>query len=289
MAEQGALNEIQKQLVILVETRSANPSVASGANLPVPAVMTIPLGGKACETTNKGLEVGVMPGAVYGNLLSQSGMLATHVTLEVKEKIWKGAYVDIFALIRSKRRDVEYKEREGKEGSFRDRKMKVEESLTNWLFGFHMFTTVLLEKKPELAISLVFYTNKIVKAHATHGGSAWLDYDREFRWAKEENPNIGWDQVEINAWLENVNGREHHSKQPFRTSQGGPGEKKGSCWAFNKKVRTWPPGQCRFRHACSFCGHSSHPEFKCNKKSKERGGGRRQGHQARTAISCPRP
>ncbi|XP_078521691.1 uncharacterized protein LOC144790936 [Lissotriton helveticus] len=224
---------------------------------------------------------------VHGNVLSQPGMLATHVPIEMKEKIWKVEYVDIFALIRPKRRDVEYKEKEGKEGSFRDRTSGVEESITNWLFGFHVFTTVMLEKKPELAISLVVYTNKILKAHATHGGTAWLDYDRDFRWAKVENPNIGWDQVEINVWLENVNSREHHTKQSFQTSQGGPGEKKGTCWAFNKKVCTWPTGQCRFRHACSFCGHSSHPEFKCNKKSKERGG-RRQREQAPAAISCPR-
>ncbi|XP_078542429.1 uncharacterized protein LOC144828213 [Lissotriton helveticus] len=216
-----------------------------------------------------------------GNVLSQPGTLATHVPSEMKEKIWKGEYVDIFALIRPKRRDVEYKEREGKEGSFRDRKPRIEESFTNWLCGFHVFTTVMLERKPELAISLVFYTNKILTAHASLGGSAWLDYDRDFKWAKAVNPSIGWDQVEVNAWLESVHNREQHTKQPFRTSQGGPGEKKGTCWAFNKKMCTWPTGQCRFRHACSFCGHPSHPEFKCVKR------GWRQGYQIPASLSCP--
>ncbi|XP_078509241.1 uncharacterized protein LOC144769112 [Lissotriton helveticus] len=58
---------------------------------------------------------------------------------------------------------------------------------------------VLLEKRQELAIPLVFYMNKIVKAHATQGNLVWLNYDRDFRWAKEQNPGIGWDQVEVNA------------------------------------------------------------------------------------------
>ncbi|XP_078504090.1 uncharacterized protein LOC144762714 [Lissotriton helveticus] len=246
--------------------------MAAGLNSPTAAGPSAPMGDKTGDEPSKALEGLVVVRGGQSNVLSQPGTLATHVSSEMREKIWKREYVDIFALIRLKRRDVEYKEREGKEGSFRDRKPRVEESFTNWLCGFHVFTTVMLEKKPELSISLVFYTNKILKAHASLGGTAWLDYDREFRWAKAANPNIGWNQVEVNVWLENVNSREQHTKQPFRTSQGGPGEKKGTCWAFNKKMCTWPTGQCKFRHACSFCGHPSHPEFKCIKKSKDRGG-----------------
>lgn len=122
-----------------------------------------------------------------------------------------------------------------------------------------------------MAIPLIYYANKILKAHTVHGGTAWLDYDRDFRWAKVEDPDMGWDQTEVNVWLENVNSKAQSTKQPFRTSQGGPGEKRGTCWAFNRKVCTWPAGTCKFKHACAVCGHPSHPEFKCNKRSKERG------------------
>ncbi|KAJ1188133.1 hypothetical protein NDU88_004898 [Pleurodeles waltl] len=51
-------------------------------------------------------------------------------------------------------------------------------------------------QKPELAISLIYYANKILKAQHTYGGSAWLEYDNDFRWAKVEDPSIGWDQTE---------------------------------------------------------------------------------------------
>lgn len=100
---------------------------------------------------------------------------------------------------------MEAKEKDGKEGSFKDRKPRVEESITNWLFGFNVFTTVMLERKRELAVPLIFYANKILKAHTMYGVMAWLDYDRDFRWAKVEEPDMGWDQTEVNVWLGSVN------------------------------------------------------------------------------------
>ncbi|XP_078509826.1 uncharacterized protein LOC144769550 [Lissotriton helveticus] len=226
--------------------------------------------GKAVESRGKEIEKG---GAVRGgheSVLSKRGNLAAHVTPEIKEKIWKGEFVDIFSLIRPKRREVETKEKDDKEGSFRERKPKVEESITNWLFGFNVFSIVMLEKKPELAAPLICYANKILKAQIMYGGGAWPDYDRDFRWAKVDDPDMGWDQTDVNVWLESVNNKAP-MKQPFWTSQGGIGEKRGTCWAFNRKTCTWPQGACKFKHACAYCGHPAHPEFKCIKKSKEKG------------------
>ncbi|KAJ1188915.1 hypothetical protein NDU88_005671 [Pleurodeles waltl] len=70
------------------------------------------------------------------------------------------------------------------------------------------------EKKPELGTALIYYTNKILKAQHTYGGTAWLEYDRDFRWAKVEDPSIGWDQTEVNVWLECVNNK-IPGTQPF--------------------------------------------------------------------------
>ncbi|KAJ1084197.1 hypothetical protein NDU88_004349 [Pleurodeles waltl] len=199
-------------------------------------------------------------------LLSRPGKLAAHVSTEVKEKIWKGEFVDIFSLIRAKRTKFEGKEKEPKSSCYVERKPKIEENITNWLFGFNVFMSILLRKKPELGTSLIYYENKILKAQHTYGGLAWLEYDRDFRWDKVEDPSIGWDQTEVNVWLECVNNKA--SGQPFRPQVSG--KKKGSCWAFNRKVCSLPAGTCKFRHNCSFCGHPSHPESKCIKKSKER-------------------
>ncbi|KAJ1115264.1 hypothetical protein NDU88_003490 [Pleurodeles waltl] len=202
------------------------------------------------------------------SLLSRPGKLAAHVSAETREKIWKGDFVDIFSLIRAKRREIEGKEKEHKSSSYSERKPRIEENITNWLLGFNVFMSILLEKKTELGTSLIYYANKILKAQHTYGGSAWLEYDRDFRWAKVEDPSIGWDQTEVNVWLECVNNKVP-GRQPFRPQLSG--EKKGSCWAFNRRSCSHPAGTCKFKHNCSFCGHPSHPESKCIKKSKERG------------------
>ncbi|KAJ1107672.1 hypothetical protein NDU88_005062 [Pleurodeles waltl] len=153
-------------------------------------------------------------GAGMDTLLSRPGKLASHVALDIKEKIWKGEFVDIFSLIRAKRRDVETKAKDAKASSSSDKKPKIEESITNWLFGFNVFMSVMLKRKPESGIAMICYANKILKAHHMYGGNAWLEYDRDFRWAKVEDPAIGWDQTEVNVWLECVNNK-LPSKQPF--------------------------------------------------------------------------
>ncbi|KAJ1126841.1 hypothetical protein NDU88_005247 [Pleurodeles waltl] len=224
--------------------------------------------GKAME---QGVSIIKTPAPAEGTdsdtLLSRPGKLAAHVASEIKEKIWKGDFVDIFSLVRAKSREIESKDKDAKASSFTDKKPKIEENITNCLFGFNVFMSVMMEKKPEIGMSMIFYANKILKAHHTYGGNAWLEYDRDFRWAKLEDPAIGWDQTEVNVWLECVNNK-LPSKQLFRAQYSN--DKKRSCWAFNRKVCSHPPGTCKFRHSCAFCGHPSHPEFKCLKKPKDK-------------------
>ncbi|KAJ1197239.1 hypothetical protein NDU88_001101 [Pleurodeles waltl] len=188
---------------------SAAPAPSAGLPSPPGAQIVMPSTSKAPEQVNPTKE------GTTDSLLSIPGKLAAHVSAEVKEKIWKGEFVDIFSLIRAKRREVEVKEKETKSSFYGERKPKVEESITNWLLGFNVFMSVLLEKKPELGTSLIYYANKIMKAQHTYGGTAWLEYDRDFRWAKVEDPSIGWDQTEVNVWLECVNNK-GSGKLPFR-------------------------------------------------------------------------
>ncbi|KAJ1191867.1 hypothetical protein NDU88_001181 [Pleurodeles waltl] len=271
---QNAVSDLKRQVDSLVAAHTSNPLQASnssssaalapstGLTSPPGVQNVLPSASKVLDQVNPTKE------GTTDSLLSRPGKLAAHVSAEVKEKIWKGEFVDIFSLIRAKRREVEVKEKETKSSSNLERKPKVEENITNWLFGFNVFMSVLLEKKPELGTSLIYYANKILKAQHTYGGLAWLEYDRDFRWAKVEDPSIGWDQTEVNVWLECVNNKVK-GRQPNRPQLSG--EKKGSCWAFNRKMCRRPAGTCKFRHNCSFCRHPSHPESKCIKKSKERG------------------
>ncbi|KAJ1081348.1 hypothetical protein NDU88_001530 [Pleurodeles waltl] len=270
---QSTLNELKRQ----VDALSAAHTTNLQASVLSPSVTLTPGAVVASPPKVQNVQPGPSKVPVQDNstnegttdaLLSRPGKLTAHVAAEVKEKIWKGEFVDIFSLIRAKRREAESKDKEPKSSFFGDRKPKVEESITNWLWGFNVFMSVLLEKKTELGSSLICYANKILKAHHTYGGYAWLEYDRDFRWARVEDPSIGWDQTEVNVWLECVNNKVS-GRQPFRTQA--HSERKGSCWAFNRNGCSRPAGSCKFRHNCSFCGHPSHPESKCIKESKERG------------------
>ncbi|KAJ1181418.1 hypothetical protein NDU88_006625 [Pleurodeles waltl] len=242
---QNSVLELKRQVEALVAARNVPslPVATSGPSVsqaPGPLSQTPPGGKEHGKVIEQGGNTIVTPAEVTGadTLLSRPGKLAAHVASEIKEKIWKGDFVDIFSLIRAKRREVESKDKDTKASSYTDKKPKIEENITNWLLGFNVFMSVMLEKKPDIGLSMIFYANKILKAHHIYGGNAWLEYDRDFRWAKVEDPAIGWDQTEINVWLECVNNK-LPSKQPFRAQY--TSDKKGSCWAFNKKVCSRPP------------------------------------------------
>ncbi|KAJ1177252.1 hypothetical protein NDU88_002513 [Pleurodeles waltl] len=271
---QNTVADLKRQVDSLVAAHSSNPLQTSNSSpcvalAPSISLSSPPPGQNVLPSSSKlpGPDIPAKEGTT-DSLLSRPGKLAAHVTTEKREKIWKGDFVDIFSLIRAKRREIEAKEKEPKSYSYVERKPKIEENITNWLFGFNVFMSILLEKKTELGTSLIYYANKILKAQHTYGGLAWLEYDRDFRWAKVEDPSIGWDQTEVNVWLKCVNNKVP-GRQPFQPQLSG--EKKGSCWAFNRKTCSRPAGTCKFKHNCSFCGHPSHPESKCIKKSKERG------------------
>ncbi|KAJ1126367.1 hypothetical protein NDU88_004775 [Pleurodeles waltl] len=222
---QNSVLEIKRQVEALAASRNVPPlqvtTVSPCVNLAAGSLtQATPLEKYQGKVTKQGTIPAKTLTAVEGvgldTLLSRPGKLASHVALDIKEKIWRGEFVDIFSLIRAKRREVETKEKDAKASSSNDKKPKIEDSITNWLFGFNVFMPVMLEKKPESSIAMICYANKILKADHMYGGNACLEYDRDFRWAKVEDPAIGWDQTEVNVWLECVNNK-LPSKQPFRS------------------------------------------------------------------------
>ncbi|KAJ1145675.1 hypothetical protein NDU88_011960 [Pleurodeles waltl] len=147
-------------------------------------------------------------------LLSKPGNLSSHMPLEVKEKIWRGEFVDIFSLIRPMRREGEAREKDLKDRSLEEKRPKVEESITNWLFEFNVFMTVMLEKRPQLAVSMIFLQIRLLKlTRHIAGQPGWTMI--ETLEGKVEDPEIGWGQTEVNVWLESMN--KAPLKQLFRS------------------------------------------------------------------------
>ncbi|KAJ1163489.1 hypothetical protein NDU88_003947 [Pleurodeles waltl] len=137
---QNSVLELKRQVEALAVARSVPPlqvTVVSLSVTPAPGSLTpaAPLERKQgkviklCNISSK--NISSAEGAGLDTLLSRPGKLAAHVAPEVKEKIRKGEFVDIFGPIRAKRREVETKDKETKASSCTDKKPKVEESITN--------------------------------------------------------------------------------------------------------------------------------------------------------------
>ncbi|KAJ1088417.1 hypothetical protein NDU88_001574 [Pleurodeles waltl] len=130
---QNSVLELKRQVEALVAARNvpslqvatSGPSVSQA---PGPLSQTPPGGkehGKVIEQGGNTI-VTPAPAEVTGadTLLSRPGKLAAHVASEIKEKIWKGDFVDIFSLVRAKRREIESKEKDTKASSYTDKKTK---------------------------------------------------------------------------------------------------------------------------------------------------------------------
>ncbi|KAJ1175102.1 hypothetical protein NDU88_000393 [Pleurodeles waltl] len=139
---QNSVAELKRQVEAIASARSVTPAQSEAVGMcvtPSPGVQ--PLAPTTMEKNkvtelNNNTSGGGSTAVVAGQdtLLSRPGELAAHVGSEVKEKIWKGEFVEFFSLIRAKRREMEVKDKEVKTASHSDKNPKVEESITNWLF-----------------------------------------------------------------------------------------------------------------------------------------------------------
>lgn len=196
--------------------------------------------------------------------LAPLSAITWHVPREMREKIQKGEFCNVFDLINA--RVVPGKGKMEKEGEHMHKKEWVEWSLRNWVTGFSIYSAILTEKFPALAPQLFGYISLIHSAASDFQGIAWLKYDIKFRQMKAIRPEVAWDQWEINLWLSEFNMWSSSIKYPhsFRADRGG-GDKKMACWQYNKK-ECLRGAACKFKHLCSFCGTQGHPETKCFKK-----------------------
>ncbi|CAH2277376.1 collagen alpha-1(II) chain-like isoform X1, partial [Pelobates cultripes] len=229
------------------------------------------------EATSERAELtgGVVPDAARQHAyVSFAGPLGVHLKQEVKEKIWKGDFCEIFSLLpledfidlKEDDKKDEKKEEEEKKKRYR----KIPKSFGNWLRAFCVLASVLGEKSPGLCSSLFCYLDGIWEAYRTYGGLAWWRYDEQFRQRLAANPGMRWDQMDLPLWMKLMMAQK---AQPFQPTAGAKGQsassaamQKGFCWLFNEGQCKWG-NACRFKHECSGCG-GAHGLNRCFKKGK---------------------
>ncbi|XP_078520804.1 uncharacterized protein LOC144785833 [Lissotriton helveticus] len=184
-----------------------------------------------------------------------------HVPREMREKIHKGEFCNVFDLIYAWVGPGTG--RMGKDGEH-THKAWVECSLRNWITGFSIYSAILTEKFPALAPQLFGYISLIHGVASDFQGTAWLKYDTKFRQKKAFCPEVAWDKWDINLWISELNTWSTKSPHSFPADRG-ERYKKAACWQYNEK-ECLRGAACKFKHLCSFCGNQGHPETKCFKK-----------------------
>ncbi|KAM3932714.1 uncharacterized protein RB166_005734 [Leptodactylus fuscus] len=208
------------------------------------------------------------------------GPLGAHLKQEVREKIWKGEYVEIFSLLPLEKFNLDRVKPDEckKEEEERRRYRLIPRTFSNWLQAFAILASVVGEKAPENCSALFTYMDSIGEAYRVYGGNAWLRYDEHFRQRKAVRPSLRWDHKDISAWMKLMAAPKGGGGQSFREGAGGSGSAagrsagsgKGCCWQFNEGHCKFG-GDCRFKHECSGCG-GAHALTRCFKKGKGKGG-----------------
>ncbi|KAM3921520.1 uncharacterized protein RB166_010915 [Leptodactylus fuscus] len=208
------------------------------------------------------------------------GPLGVHLKQEVREKIWKGEYVEIFSLLPLEKFNLDRVKPDEckKEEEERRRYRLIPRTFSNWLQAFCILASVVGEKAPDNCSGLFYYLDSIGEAYRVYGGNAWLRYDEHFRQRKAVRPSLRWDHKDISSWMKLMAATKGGGGQSFRDGFGGSGSAsgrpagagKGCCWQYNEGHCKFG-GDCRFKHECSGC-RGTHPLTRCFKKGKGRGG-----------------
>ena len=209
--------------------------------------------------------------------------LGDHLTPAIKERIWKGNYIDVYELLN---REYEVKELDKDDDKIKEkhRRKRPDRNWTNWVTGFTIYAGVLVKMQPWKASALFQYFDILRRAKAEFEGQVWLRYDEAFRMRSAIRPELRWDEVHPGIWLQHMSPAKTNLGDRFDCGHlnikfaGNSGTRQGAgqavqprlpCYEFNNK------GSCakspgRFRHECLTC-RGEHPKTNCF-----RAGGQRQ-------------
>ncbi|XP_072172309.1 uncharacterized protein [Diadema setosum] len=214
--------------------------------------------------------------------------LGSVVPMSVKEKIWKGEFLDLGILLKS---DVGSLSEEASfslvqaGGSLQVRSASRTPQIANidmWTSAFLTYASVYVEKHGNRARELFKYMD-IVRYIVRFGSYNWRTYDVQFRLRQARQPLRSWATIDTELWLTVATAqsraafRSYTPLQPFRAGAGsgaatsylrGPGAdfargRANHCFAFN--AGSCKRAICRFAHVCANCGSSTYTAQACTR------------------------
>ncbi|XP_067668108.1 uncharacterized protein [Haliotis asinina] len=210
--------------------------------------------------------------------LTQCGVddLGVNLPIALKEKIWKGEYVNLSLLLKSDRELEDYActsavfVNMGGQLELKPKSTgKRVQNIFEWTTAFTVYMSIYILAHPEATQGMLKYMNTIRMAATRHPGYGWRLYDEQVRLRQARCPGSPWGTVNVELWMLYVQDPLAQQNPSSTTQNRGwsrqfqrPGNKRQvTCNSFN--YASCFRRQCRFKHACSRCGNDNHPAQNC--------------------------
>lgn len=190
--------------------------------------------------------------------------LSFHLPKTVKDKIWRGKFIDISSLLPASKDFLSKTDKQSGDRSEEDSRRSIPKPFQNWLQAFCIYAAVMGECFPGKCSGLFQHLDIIAEAFRHFGGSAWYTYDENFRQKLAVHPSLHWGSKDVGLWL-NLMLPPRPQFTPRLASNPQTTFRKGFCFAFNEgqcKFLT----NCRYKHECSYC-NGNHAANRCFRKS----------------------
>lgn len=179
----------------------------------------------------------------------------------IKEKIWKGDFIDLLSLLPNSKNFANKNDKRSDDGA-ENRRRPVTRSFYNWLWAFCIFSAVMGVKHPEKYSGLLQHLEHMLEAYKNFGGFGWFNYDESFCQKNAIYPNLKWGMKDAGLQLNLIYPQKLvFSKQPTTNPNIASVYKKGVCYAYNETQCKWSTSW-RYRYEQTFC-FGTHPVAKC--------------------------
>ena len=218
-----------------------------------------------------------------------------HIPLSLKEKIWRGEYVEFSDLLPQNRAFVVYQELNKNScchgghccvgNNTRPAVSKNEiHTIGEWTDALLIYMHIYLERFPSECLPLVKYTTIVRQAATRFTTKGAILYDKEFRMKMALYPQKPFNVIDGELYYSvlipsvfhtgqrptfvgkqqfggNFNAGESNPKPPFLPAHSANNLPRGVCWSFNKGGCN--KQNCKFVHKCATCNRTNHPQTKC--------------------------
>ena len=223
------------------------------------------------NTTGVWTQAGYMPNPVT----FLSSPLGAHVPHTLRDKIWRGEYVELTKLLPANSGADDY----AHESQTARKPPPPPLSIADFMSAFHTLAAIRTERFPADAPGMLKHADTVQQMHNMFGAEAWRFYDRQYRLAQQHNPAMKWGLTHGELYMQaTALGLKAASKQPQCSSGNRTNADNGSthrrnldlrpntCWTYqsrgfcDKKDCLYP-----LTHNCYIC-QDTHPTSHCESK-----------------------